>query len=413
VNDFYTVASTSSMTTKITDWLVDMRSALGPRPAIFMVVPFDFGNTSNAPEQVYKTAWLAGVTNYTSAHPSDTRVFIDDLGANGYNIVQAHSNDSAPKVHPDDTGAALLGAQVFADTASEISTVLNAGVISSAAAATSTTTSLATTAPTGGIAPYSYKWYRSTTSGFTPDPSTLITGTSDTLDDTGLNPSTTYYYKVVYGDSTNPDQSITSSQFSVTTDAAPPVTNSGGGTSSGGTIDAVTPVASTVATTTTSSDSTKTTTDTSDASSVPTTISVGTIDNTTYSSGSTIKTSAHPTINGVAPPYAQVTVTFHSTPTECETNADANGNWSCTLNQALPAGTHKVDITAVTSDGQTITYPEFNIQVASSVNPATTSQAIATVKPVTKSYTWVYWLIGLVILIALIIPIIKKNRKVA
>jgi len=40
-----------------------------------------------------------------------------------------------------------------------------------------------------------------------------------------LSPDTTYYYKVVYGDSTNPDQYATSDQFSVTTLSPPEIVN--------------------------------------------------------------------------------------------------------------------------------------------------------------------------------------------
>ncbi len=65
-----------------------------------------------------------------------------------------------------------------------------------------TTASLVSAAATGGTGPYTYQWYRSTTSGFSPGAGSLISGaTSLTLNDTGLIPNTQYYYKVVATDS--------------------------------------------------------------------------------------------------------------------------------------------------------------------------------------------------------------------
>jgi len=51
------------------------------------------------------------------------------------------------------------------------------------------------TAATGGVSPYTYQWYRSTTSGFTPGGGNILSGkTSLVLNDTGLTPGTTYSY---------------------------------------------------------------------------------------------------------------------------------------------------------------------------------------------------------------------------
>jgi hypothetical protein len=66
----------------------------------------------------------------------------------------------------------------------------------------STTAQLSSAAATGGTAPYTYQWYRSTTSGFTPGAGNIIAGaTSLTLNDSGLIPNTQYYYKVIATDS--------------------------------------------------------------------------------------------------------------------------------------------------------------------------------------------------------------------
>ena len=79
--------------------------------------------------------------------------------------------------------------------------------------------SLLSAAATGGAAPYTYQWYRSTTSGFSPGAGNLISGaTALSLSDSGLIPNTVYYYKVVATDSGA--VAGTSSQLAVTT-AAP------------------------------------------------------------------------------------------------------------------------------------------------------------------------------------------------
>ena len=83
---------------------------------------------------------------------------------------------------------------------------------------TATTASLLSGAATGGTGPYTYQWYRSVTSGFSPGAGNIIAGaTALTLNDTGLTPNTKYYYEVVATDS----GSVTgnSSQLAVTTAA--------------------------------------------------------------------------------------------------------------------------------------------------------------------------------------------------
>lgn len=66
----------------------------------------------------------------------------------------------------------------------------------------STTASLTSAVATGGTGPYTYQWYKSVTTGFSPGAGNLITGaTALTLSDSGLTPGTQYYYKVVATDS--------------------------------------------------------------------------------------------------------------------------------------------------------------------------------------------------------------------
>jgi hypothetical protein len=53
-------------------------------------------------------------------------------------------------------------------------------------------------AASGGTGPYTYQWHRSTTSGFTPDGTTALTGgTTLTFNDTTAVNNTQYYYKLV------------------------------------------------------------------------------------------------------------------------------------------------------------------------------------------------------------------------
>ncbi len=79
-----------------------------------------------------------------------------------------------------------------------------------------TTASLSSAAATGGTGPYTYQWYRSTTTGFSPGAGNLVSGaTSLTLADSGLTPGVTYYYVVVATDSVA--ATANSSQLAVAT----------------------------------------------------------------------------------------------------------------------------------------------------------------------------------------------------
>lgn len=71
---------------------------------------------------------------------------------------------------------------------------------------------------TGGTSPYTYQWYRSTTTGFSPGGGNILAGkTALTLQDTGLLPNTIYYYKVVSTDVGHSNDTIESAQAVVTT----------------------------------------------------------------------------------------------------------------------------------------------------------------------------------------------------
>jgi hypothetical protein len=95
--------------------------------------------------------------------------------------------------------------------------VFTAGTIS-LASKTSTTVNLSSTAATGGTSPYTYQWYRSTSTGFTPGAGNILSGqTSLTLNDTGLTAFTPYYYKIRATD--NVSATVDSTEFTTTTDA--------------------------------------------------------------------------------------------------------------------------------------------------------------------------------------------------
>lgn len=86
---------------------------------------------------------------------------------------------------------------------------------------TQSTVSLSSAVATAGTAPYTYQWYRSQTTGFSPGPSSIISGaTSLTLSQTGLVPNSTYYYVVVATDSSSPAVTGNSAQLAVTTSVA-------------------------------------------------------------------------------------------------------------------------------------------------------------------------------------------------
>lgn len=79
-----------------------------------------------------------------------------------------------------------------------------------------TTASVVVGTATGGTGPYTYQWYRSTSSGFTPGGGNILTGATNLqLNDTGLTANTTYFYVNVVTDSAS--ATANSSQLTVAT----------------------------------------------------------------------------------------------------------------------------------------------------------------------------------------------------
>lgn len=83
--------------------------------------------------------------------------------------------------------------------------------VASPGANTNTQINATCTVATGGTSPYTYQWYRSTTSGFTPGGGNILSGaTSLTLADTTASTGTIYYYKLVSTDSAGTPATVTS-----------------------------------------------------------------------------------------------------------------------------------------------------------------------------------------------------------
>ncbi len=92
---------------------------------------------------------------------------------------------------------------------------LTAGALSKITVGT-TTASVSATAATSGSAPYTYQWYKSTSSGFIPGAGNIVSAaTSLGLSQTGLTAGVTYYYNVVAIDAAA--ASVTYTQLGVVT----------------------------------------------------------------------------------------------------------------------------------------------------------------------------------------------------
>jgi hypothetical protein len=146
----------------------------------------------------------------------------------------------------DAFGKSAASAQVSATTsAATCSTVPSAPAGLTATASSSSVIGLTWTAVTAPVncTISSYNVYRSTTSGFTPSPSTLVASgvTTPSYSNTGLAASTTYYFIVealdADGTSTASTQatattSATGTDFVAINSGGPAVSNSGGGDAS-------------------------------------------------------------------------------------------------------------------------------------------------------------------------------------
>ena len=77
-----------------------------------------------------------------------------------------------------------------------------------------------------------------------------------------------------------------------------------------------------------------------------------------------------PTFSGTANPNSTVTVTVHSDPISCTTNADADGAWTCTLPSDLPSGEHTVYVSVIPFGGGAATeLGPYAVSVVGAENP--------------------------------------------
>lgn len=94
-----------------------------------------------------------------------------------------------------------------------------AGALSKTLIAQSTAL-LTSAVATGGTGPYTYQWYKSTTTGFSPGAGNIIAGaTALTLNDSGNTPGSTVFYVVVATDTGNSNATVNSSQLTVAFEA--------------------------------------------------------------------------------------------------------------------------------------------------------------------------------------------------
>lgn len=97
-----------------------------------------------------------------------------------------------------------------------------------------------------------------------------------------------------------------------------------------------------------------------------------------------------PTITGTAPPFSHISITIHSEAIYCETNADAQGYWSCKVSQILPLGLHHVYVQATTLLGKVLNFQTF--EFIATQQPKT--KAVPSNITVTTSFKDTQYLIG-------------------
>ncbi|HEY1085312.1 MAG TPA: leucine-rich repeat protein [Candidatus Saccharimonadales bacterium] len=116
-----------------------------------------------------------------------------------------------------------------------------------------------------------------------------------------------------------------------------------------------------------------------------------------------------PTFSGVATPGATVVVTVHSDPVTCTTTADANGKWSCTLSEDLPAGKHTVYVEITNPDNSVQKLGPYSVVVkAGEATVLAPDSGVASLQETT-----VNWLLIALVLIGLITTFYFAKTKKA
>jgi len=214
--------SSSAVATNVSNTLTAMRAAFGVSTRIIIITPYNptFDDGTGAP----RTGIINGYNSYETATP-DANAYLIDLGTTVQQYALAPY--SADNIHPDEAAHVIIGGVIASDLQTTLPS-LQTGTLTTNSITTSTA-SITSTSPTGGSGIYSYQWYRSTTNGFTPSSGNLLSGaTSLTLNDSGLNPGTLYYYKLADTDTFS--STVYSAQQTITTTT----TTTGGGGSGGG-----------------------------------------------------------------------------------------------------------------------------------------------------------------------------------
>jgi hypothetical protein len=162
-----------------------------------------------------------------------TKAIVADVIDSGGNAILTLTEDGVSRINFTDTApitavgkVGVFGGVATADGVGLAMDNLVSGTPGALAAGAASTTSTASSSATvtatdasGGTTPIAYQWYRSTASGTL---GTAVSGaTSRNLTDTGLSPSTAYYYTLRYTDAAA--ASVESNQIVATT-SAPVVT---------------------------------------------------------------------------------------------------------------------------------------------------------------------------------------------
>lgn len=175
-------------------------SGLGAIP-IHCFMPTPTGNMDSHPTQ--RAAMFVDIQTAVSASGGAQA---KSYGTDGWIVV---ASDTIDTIHPTTAGFVKVTTEMLADLNAVAGTI-------SLLSKTTTTVNLSATAPSPSGGTYTYQWYRSTSSGFTPGAGNILSGkTSLTLADSGLTPGTAYYYVLAYTDADG--TVVYATEFAVTT----------------------------------------------------------------------------------------------------------------------------------------------------------------------------------------------------
>jgi hypothetical protein len=213
----------------------------------------DFTTTGTSATNVTTGAWYYLSFSVTGSSAASLGVSVWPVAGTQPSSSEVTASDSTSPFTSGYPGIRLdydsgTNTHSYADNFSFTGTSTSGALTSGNASTTfvgNTTASVAVTAGTGGTSPYTYQWYRSATSGFTPGSGNSVSGaTGLTLNDTGLTNGTTYYYVDKVTD--NASSTANSNQTSATPSSSCGLTaGTPSITSVGSTIATVTSTAST------------------------------------------------------------------------------------------------------------------------------------------------------------------------